>query len=288
MKNKACTLAILATASAFLSSPFEAYAGAADLETSTGDTMKMEYRGKDKLRVNITSGDGEGYMLHTGGKSYFVGGEPGQEVVMDMASMASMAGNMGQQSAPPAMAGKVLSFEKTGRSEKIAGIKGDIYKVRYIDHEGKERDIELTLSGDPRVLEFRDAMLGMAQSMAKFSSAGQDTTGDMEKELGKRGLGPLRFGSDMKVTAISDRKIDNARFELPAEPMDMSALPGMGTGGNASGEGEGGGIFSSIFGQKSQRQQDRVEDKTEDAADRETDEATDSVVDKALDKLFGR
>jgi hypothetical protein len=133
-------------------------------------------------------------------------------------------------------------------------------------------------------------MFGMVTSMARSTGKGAEGADEMQRKLMDMNMGVLRYGEDMWVTTISDRRIDDARFVLPAEPTDMSALQGIFGGAGNSGENEGGfmsGIMGALGG-KAERQEDRVENKAEQEVDRQTDNAVDNALNKAFGKLFGK
>lgn len=264
-----------------------AAAGTADVKTSDGSQMQFEYRGDDQLRVNMQQ---EGsYLLVTGEQVYVVSNSGGQVMVVDLAQTMSMFGSMAQAASPSAVQGKLVSLKATGAVETIAGISGEVYAVRYIDHEGKEQSSELVLADDPRAVDFQRAMFTMADSMAR--AAGKEVQGaqDIQQKLLSMNKGTLRFGQDMSVTAISDKSVDASRFVLPAQPTDLSALQGISGGGQSDEENSSvGGLISSMFGSKAERQQERAEDQAESEADKQTDEVMDKALGKAFGKLFGK
>ena len=158
----------------------------------------------------------------------------------------------------------------------------------------------VVMSDDPRALEFREAMFTMARAgQAALDEELQAQNLDLQARLMELDLGVLRVGSDMKVTAISGDTVAAARFELPAEPMDMQGLGSMlggmsqpgatqpqDTSGTEPEEKQSGGLFSNMMnaiGGKAERQTDRAEKKVDNKVDRETDNA----LDKAFGKLFG-
>jgi len=123
---------------------------------------------------------------------------------------------------------------------------------------------------------------------------------DIQSELANMDVGVLRFGSEMTLTATDGDDVAPARFELPAEPMDMqglgSMLGSMGAQDQAPADddesnGENKGLFSSMMGaigSKADRQADRAGDSVEREIDAETDEQVDDAIGKAFGKLFGR
>lgn len=272
-----------------------AMAGKATISSGDGQPIEFEYAG-DSLRMN--TGEAGSYMLVLDGTMYVVSNEGGQPMVFNASSMMRGMMSSAAQFAPEQFNSEFVSLEDTGRDETVAGIKGDVYTLTYRENDETLSE-EVVLTKDPRAREFRDAMFAMA-SMAE-DIAGEEAAErgrDLQKEMARLNAGILRFGREMKVTAISDEKIAAARFELPAEPMDMQGLGSM-LGGAMSQQpaeaGEGaeqdqGGLFSSMmgaFGQKAERQKDRAGETVDNAVDEETDKAVDNAVSKALGKLFG-
>lgn len=292
LRNKlAATLLLstLATASATV------LAGAADLRSNDGSKMKFEYSGDDKLRITMEQPGS--YMLMLGNDIYVVTDNDGQVMVMSLNQAMGMFAGMAAGATPNTVEGELLSLDASGREEVVAGIKGEVYAASYIDHEGNKQNTELVLAKHPKAVELQRAMFNMMRSMARAAGKEKETGGadELQGRLLDMDKGILRYGNEMWVTAISDRKIDPARFELPAEPTDLSALQGVfgaagGSGGGGT-EAESGGFMSGILdaiGGQSDRQQKRVEGKTEDEINEQADKATDSVIDKAFGKLFGK
>ncbi len=262
-------------------------AGAADVRTSDGGAMKFEYDGGDLLRVNM--GEEDAYMIRRDNTMYMVSNADGQLMVVDMSQALNMFAGMAQGATPGTVEGKLLSLKATGRKETVAGIKGEVYAARFIDDKGKERSAELVLAKDRRAVDFQRAMFGMMSSMAAAASADTSAAKAMQKQLSSMNMGVLRYDDEMWVANISDRKIDASRFELPAEPMDLSALGGiMGAAGGSSSSGASdGGFVSGILGAlggKAKKQEERAGDQ----AEKEADEQTDNALNKAFDKLFGK
>ena len=283
-----------------------ALAGAADMKNADGNVMKFEYEG-DKLRIN--TGQEGSYMVVNNDGMYVVSNADGQPMVIDAGKMMGMFGDMAA-TAPSIASSEIVSLEPTGRRENNAGMEGEIYKLEYIDNSSKDvQTAELVLSDDPRAIKMSRAMSGFAAAMVK--ALGQDPKGanDLEKQMAKLDKGVLRYGDDMRVTAISDRAIASERFVLPAAPTDMSGMSGIAdaiknaqksqantsnTSTASEERAENKGLvsgFLSKFNKKAdeqaKRQQDRAEGEADDAVDEATDDAVDSAIDKAMGKLFG-
>ncbi|MHA7816315.1 MAG: hypothetical protein ACX93N_07555 [Pseudohaliea sp.] len=273
-----------------------AAAGTATIANSDGTTMTFEYRGGDLLRVGGM--EDESYMLVRDNTLYVVNFNDGEPMVIDASSMMKGFSGMVQQAAPSATTAGFVSLEETGRSETVAGIKGEVYLLTT-NEDGVERTQEVVMSDDARAIEFRDAMFIMGRAAMDAFGEKQlaEDNKDLQKELEEMNLGVLRVGDDMTVTELSGDRIAAARFELPAEPMDMQGLGAMmGAMGESSGEEAGadgeqsGGIFSGMMdalGGQADRQADRTEQKVDNKVDQESDNAVDKAVDKVFGKLFG-
>ncbi len=284
MQQRFPTLAGLVFTSVALLSP-ALQADVAEVVSQDGQVMSFEYEG-DKLRINIP--DNQGYMILRDEHLYMVSENDGQVMVVDMNSAFSMFGGMAASATPEHVSGKLVSMKATGRSESLAGMTGEVYLVRFIDHEGVERESEVVLSPDKRAIGFRDAVANMAMTMASSMrqagmSEAMDSGEEMQRKLENLNRGVLRYGEDMRVQSITETTVAQERFVLPAAPTDLGGMMrGMMGGSGGSSEGVGGYVE-----EKSERQQNRVEQKADDAVDRATDSAVDKALNKAFDKLFG-
>lgn len=266
----------------------QALAGVVQMQNG-GQVSTVEYRGDNYLRMS--SEGQQGYMLQRGDKLYMVT----DGMVIDAGSALKMFSGMAPDTNPQATA--VKSMEKTDRYETIAGIRGRVWMVTYTDHKGREKTDEVVLSGDKRVIELRDAMMGFSKTMLKAAGKDAKQVDAVFSALQDKGKGYLRFGNEMKVVSLSGESVAKSRFELPAEPTTMPNMGNIFSGGadanaNASAEGadaNAGAGFSlgKLFGQKAERQQERVEDRTDAEVDQQTDNVVDKALDKAFNKLFG-
>ncbi len=258
MTTGALVALVLATA------PWTAQAGKATVQTTddSGNSVNMdfEYRGDNQLRMSVPQQQG-GYMLVDGDAVYSVSQQNGQAMVMRLDKL--LGSGIPAPAAPTTDVAGISELEKTGRTETVAGVQGEVWAMTYTDADGQTRTDEIVVSEDPRAVEFSRALTGMGKAMAK--AAGQPVQDDpLARQL--EGKGMLRMGSQMRVTALSGADPAAERFSLPAEPTEM---PGMGALGK-------------MFGNQAERQQQRTESRTEG----ETNNAVDSAVDKVLDKAF--
>lgn len=257
-----------------------ASADIAQVVDSEGNKMTFEYQG-DQLRIDMNRESS--YMLVRGEQIYAVTDNDGEIMVIDIKQTLSMFGSMAQSAIPDMAAVNVESLQATGRSETVAGIQGEVYNLKFTDHEGKPQEAELVLSKDRRAIGFRDAVHRMASTMSSLL-AQQDTQDRLQGQLDAQNLGVLRYGKDMRVTAITETQVADTRFVLPAEPTDLSALGGL-FGAGATGGGEGG-FMSGILG-------GNAADKAAESQDGEEEQAANPIenagkeIGKALGKLFG-
>lgn len=274
-----------------------ATAGTAVIEAGSGsDTtrMSLEFR-SGLLRMQPQSSE-DGTIIVRDGKVYTVA----SGMVMELGSMMNQLGGAMMNSAPgagPDDVGRFVSLTSTGRSETVAGIKGEVFEVKYEDGDGKLTTEQMVLTRDARAREMREAMEAMSLHM-RAAVQRPETAEEKKLAAAFSEYGVLRYGSDFRVVSLTDQNPPLSRFELPAEPTQMPNLGELLGGGaaveanaNAEAGGSGGGLgqaFGGLFGNKAERQQQRVEQRVEGETDQATDEAVDGLMDKAMDKLFGR
>ena len=272
------TLAALAIAS------IGARADVAVVSTSDGHQMTYEYKGEN-LRIN-TGDNKDNYLLMVDGTLYSVARSDGEYMVIDVSQAMSMFGSTLRQATPGAADARVESFEATGRKQTVAGIEGEVYRVTYIDENGKRQQSEMVLSEDARALRFRDAVYAMARSITKSIGEEIDPK-ELQYQLLDKDMGVLSYGEDMTIDSIEATEVADARFVLPAEPMDMSGLGGM-LGGGGNGDGNSGGFMSGIMGAIGGGSAESGQKEAEEKASEEDKEATPmDDIGKAFGKLFG-
>lgn len=268
-----------------------AWAGSATLETGQGadrQSVQIEYR--DAQVRMLVPGQAGSAMLLRDGKAYMIT----PEAVMDLSGVGRMFASSLQA---PAIAPRDLSrfqgLDATGRSETLAGAKGEVFVLRYLDEQGQERREEIVLSKDRRAQELAVSLEHMGTTLAQAMGAQTDpqdaAQAELRAKLGARGV--LRYGEHFRIAAFGPDPAASA-FELPAAPQQVQ-MPSLEALGAASAAGEpaaqgAGGVLGKIFGDKAQRQQQRVEQRSEAEVDQATDQAVDNVLDKAFDKLFNR
>jgi hypothetical protein len=242
-------------------------------ESDNGETaMSFEFR-NDIARMSFGEGN---YFLVSEDDQYLVSRTEEGWQVLEIGSMTkaliSFASQYAEQMTGATEAGEL---EPTGRIERVAGIKGEVY--RYYDEEEKT-EVEVVLTKNRDVVEANRAMMETFASL--FGE--DDLRAQSDQAFWGKGLLLSRSeDSEFRLASVSDKAVPKSRFELPAEPMKMGV------------------DFSNLFGQANNgaaaetEEQDgkTVEEIGEDA--NELDKALKSVTGlgesaaKAWNKLFG-
>lgn len=255
-------------------------------------SMLIEFAGPQQVRMSSMSRQ-DGYVLFRDGHLYTVAEQDGQPLVMDMGDMLSMFGKMGQAQ-PKSGADdvhKLISLKRSGGSETVAGVRGSVYLMSYIDGEGRTQNRELVLSNDSRAREYTEAMFAVSTAMARAAGTAGTVSGAeaVNARLRQDGLGVLRAGDEFRIASFGGAP-SSSRLALPAAPQKLPDMSGLQMGGSAESSSSGAGSvdLGAILGGKAKRQQDRVEQRSNHEVDKATDSAVDKTLDKAFDKLFGR
>ncbi|WP_439106131.1 hypothetical protein [Congregibacter sp.] len=203
----------------------DAVAGSATVASKDGGSSTFEYN-EQFLRVGIP-GQG-GYALVRDGSIYTVMQQDGNTLVIDAGSAMKGMGGGAAPAVPSQFNSKIESLENTGRSETVAGIKGEVYQLNSKDENGNLQSEEVVLSDDPRALELRDALFLMVGVAAQLTAEGTvDNTQSIKKALADINSGILRYGQEMTVTSIDGDAVDASRFELPAAPLNLQGIGSM-------------------------------------------------------------
>ena len=244
-----------------------------ETESESGYTkMSFEF-GDDITRWNAGE---DNYFLVSEDEQYIVSRTEEGWQVLEIGSMTkaliSFASGYAEQMTGSTEAGEL---EPTGRTERVAGIKGEVY--RYYDEEEKT-EVEVVLTKNRDVVEANRAMM---ETLAALFGEDEVRAQSEEAFWGKGLLLSRSEDSEFRLASVSGKAVPKSRFELPAEPTKL------------------GFDFSNLFGQansgaaaEAQEQEGKtVEEIGEDA--NELDKALKSVTGlgesaaKAWDKLFG-
>lgn len=215
---------------AFFNLSYGEVVGTWKVEGST--PFKVYYKNDKRLRMDVGNGT---YMLVVDDKAYSVMNQGGQLMVMDMSAMGGamqafggMA--MGQaQSQAEKYDPNSVTINKTGKTEVIAGIKGDVYKVTVKGPNGMETT-EFVASTNKEVVTLQKAFHLISQRMAQSMMndkmlAGFDRYTDMVEERNIGGM--MRYGNHMTLQSVANEDVPDTLFEIPKNATMMS-IPGFG------------------------------------------------------------
>jgi hypothetical protein len=189
-----------------------------------GETMDVEMTitwSAQHTRMDLSSQPGT-YMILRDNKSYTVTNQGGRVMVFNMAQLGQMApgGGGGQKDTAmgPDSVASLESMEPTGSTETVAGIEGEVYRVKWTDTRGKSHD-------DMAVLSDEAVVVGLMEAFQRYvDGVGTGASDPLSQAVVDRGMGMLRFGDRMEVTSIEAMEPPATTFELPAEPMDLNKM----------------------------------------------------------------
>ena len=182
-----------------------------------GGMVTLCTRDADHVRMDTSPSS---YMLLSGGKVYAVSqDDDGTWQVMDMDALKSSGGMMSLFGGGAA-AEYDVRYEKTGRTEKVAGYGGAVYTaVVYENGKAVGRE-EVVLGTQPEIKRLTQGWMAMA---GRMSNAGRGFCDSM-KEAGKTGYGGLlRYGDQMRLSRLQVRTLDPAYYALPEGARRMQA-----------------------------------------------------------------
>ena len=270
---------LLSLAAVSLSLPASASSVTYEIETESesGDTKLSFEFGDDITRWNAGE---DNYFLVSEDEQYIVSRTEEGWKVIEIGSMTKALISFASQYAEQMTGSTEASeLESTGRTERVAGIKGEVY--RYYDEEEKT-EVEVVLTKNRDVVEANRAMM---ETLAALFGEDEVRAQSEEAFWGKGLLLSRSEDSEFRLASVSDKAVPKSRFELPAEPtklgFDFSNLFGQANSGTAT-----------EAATEAQEQEGKtVEEIGEDA--NELDKALKSVTGlgesaaKAWDKLFG-
>lgn len=185
---------------------------------SDGTMVTLCTRDNQHVRMDTSP---TSYTLLSGGKVYSVNCEDGQCQSMDMAAMAGMAGGFTSLFGGGGTPEYDVRYEKTGRTEKVAGYKGMVYEaVVFEDGQVVSRD-EMVLSTHSNIKKLTDGWIAMAEALTQTMGESFRDSLEEAKKMGYGGM--LRYGDQMRLTKLSVRNLDSAYYKLPAGTQQVQA-----------------------------------------------------------------
>ncbi len=180
------------------------------------DKMQTVFKYKDaghgRVDYRISEKELKSTMLQRKKKTYMISyDEAGQVNVMDMDAMKGMMAQFGgsqeAQQEEPEEETESFKWHKTRKHKTIAGIKGEVWEVEYVE-DGKKKKSEMVLTKDRDYVKAMKAYEEMLKNMA-----------GKEAEKGflevRPGYAPLEMEGAFVLKSFSEKKIDPADFELP-------------------------------------------------------------------------
>ncbi len=165
----------------------------------------------------------DSYILMSQGKGYMVSKEDGEWVatsiesmnkMMDMSGMRDLMARMGKHSPrddrPP-------RFEKTGRVETVAGIRGEVYTLAIDNAVGQPETTEIVFGDDPRLVRLHQAQAKWTEQFGMMGNRGDSSYSDLIKKYAKNGPGGaiLRYADVMKLESLQEAKLAESHFKVP-------------------------------------------------------------------------
>ena len=206
---------LLSLAAVSLSLPADASSVMYEIESESENSetaMSFEFR-NDMARMSFSE---DNYFLVSEDDQYMVSRTEEGWQVLEIGSMTkalvSFASQYAEQLTGATQAGEL---EPTGRTERVAGIKGEVY--RYYDEEEKT-EVEVVLTKDRDVVEATRAMM---ETFASLFGEEEARAQSEEAFWGKGLLLSRSEDSEFRLASVSDKAVPKSRFELPAEPTKM-------------------------------------------------------------------
>lgn len=203
--------------------------GTATVEALDGEgqvTVRLELLDAERLRLSSPQQSGA-YLLMLGDALYNILDLGGSQLVLD--ALAAIAGAAGQIPVPSGTDDirRLIALQDLNQPETIAGIPGRLHRLRYVDGDNRERDEDVVLTSDALIRDLSRAMYRLGTRMGEAAGlAPPEGSARLMAELETRGLGLLRLGTRMRITAVDRAPPPAGRFELPAS--SIPALPGFG------------------------------------------------------------
>lgn len=179
--------------------------------TKTG-SMTIHYDSPERARIDLSEPQTDISVLLVGSKTYIV--DPTGQVV-DMEEWWAQMQDFGpeadvetRKARPPQ---PEVTFESTGESETVAGIRGEIYRVHITEPDGSATTQELVLSPSEALLElWQNAVVAFFKRWMRVTPSGGEA---WFMPLADQGLGLLR-ADGYELVEFERGPVDQALFEI--------------------------------------------------------------------------
>jgi hypothetical protein len=160
------------------------------------------------------------YTLLSNGKVYSVNCDSGQCQVYDLGAMTSgMAGGLTSMFGGGSEPDYEVRYEKTGKTESIAGYKGKVYNAVVFEDGKVVRRDEMVLCTHSNIKKITDAWIAMAEALTQSMGQSFQDSLDEAKKMGYGGI--LRYGDEMRLAKLSVRNLDASYYKLPAKAQQV-------------------------------------------------------------------
>jgi hypothetical protein len=193
-------------------------------------------------------------ILISGKKAYMISRENGETNVVDMDEMMKMAlmfgGGMPMDAEEEQAAAEDdgrYQFKRTGKKERVAGIKGEVWQITY-EEDGRKKTEEAVMTDDS---DYIDAMHAYEAVIKRMESGAGDMFPTEDLYLVHDGYVPLRIGNEMTLKSFSDDNVDPALFTLPKGAQVAKSPFGsmFASGGNNGASKQQGGMVDACYTQ---------------------------------------
>lgn len=177
---------------------------------SDGSMVTLCTRDANHVRMDTSP---TSYMLLSGNKVYTVNRDDDgtwQAVDMDQMKNSGVMSMFGGGSDVPDYD---VRYEKTNKTEKIAGYDGTVYTaVIFEDGKVVERE-NIVLSRHGNIKKLTEGWMSMASRMSNMAKSFESST-EEAKKMGYGGI--LRYGNDMRLTNLKTKNLNPSYYALPS------------------------------------------------------------------------
>lgn len=193
--------------------------GSAKIAISNGETMSLAWLDNGSVHMS-TSHEKNSYILLLKNKVYAIHKEDGRYQALDLSSLIEGLGALAEEMSPVSI-DKELEIDwdanrlkKTGKTETVAGITGDIYQL-----EENNKGEFIVLSDNKTAQEMTAAYFLLMQAITA-----QNDKINIDRALPKNQQGLLQAGKNFKLISLSNKKPSHSLFKLPAEPQNLGEM----------------------------------------------------------------
>jgi len=187
---------------------------------SDGSMVTLVTRDAQHVRMDTSP---TSYTLLSGGKVYSVScDESGACNVMDLGQMAGMASGFSSMFGggdEPDTTEYDVRYEKTGRTETVAGYKGTVYEAKIYENGKLTSREEMVLSTHSNIKKLSEGWIAMAEALTQSMGDSFDDSMEEAKKMGYGGM--LRSGDDMRLTSLKIKNLNSSYYKLPANSQQV-------------------------------------------------------------------